>query len=162
MEMEMKMIKNRLVALFVVLAAALMLGGCAATQPKAVTADDLVKNRTAMLTEARAAVPQISIEELKQMIDAKEEFILIDARDPDEWSIGLIDYKNVVTISRGKMEFVAPARYAVNDRIIVYCKTGARSSFTSKALYDLGYTNVTNVTTGMDAWMGAGYPVKDK
>jgi len=158
----MAMVTKRFAVMFVVLIAALMLGGCAVTQPKAVTADDLVKNRTAMLTAARAAVPQISIEDLKKMIDAKEEFILIDARDPDEWSIGLVDYKNVVTISRGKMEFVAPARFAVNDRIIVFCKTGARSSFTSKALHDLGYTNVTNVTTGMDAWLAAGYPVKDK
>lgn len=152
---------KRLALIFVVLVAALLLGGCAVTLPKAVTADDLVKNRTAMLTEARVAVPQISIEDLKKMIDAKEEFILIDARDPDEWGIGLVDYKNVVTISRGKMEFVAPARYAVNDRIIVFCKTGARSALTAKSLYDLGYTNVTNVTTGMDAWLAAEYPVKD-
>lgn len=153
---------NRYVVSCVVLLVALLLGGCATTQPKAVTTEDLIKNRTAMLTEARAAAPQITIEQLKKMIDAKEEFILLDARDPDEWGVGVIDYKNVATVSRGKMEFVAPARYKVNDRIIVYCKTGARSALTAKTLLDLGYTNVTNVSTGMDAWLAAGFPVKNK
>jgi len=38
-----------------------------------------------LLTEARKAVPEITSEDLKKKIDAREEFLLIDVRDPDEW-----------------------------------------------------------------------------
>ncbi|MFO7766635.1 MAG: rhodanese-like domain-containing protein [Pelovirga sp.] len=152
---------NRIVVLCAMLVAALMLGGCAATQPKAMSKDDLLQNRSAMIADARAAVPQITIEQLKQKIDAEEDFFLIDVRDPNEWPIGLVDYENVVTASRGKIEFIAPNRFAVDDPLVVICKTGGRSSLAAKTLHDLGYVNVTNVSTGMDDWMAAGYPLKD-
>ncbi|UCZ56679.1 hypothetical protein LGV61_13265 [Desulfurispirillum indicum] len=158
----MNFLKSKLIPFAALLFLAFVTVGCghAVKAPVANSPEDLVANRTAMLAEARAAVPQITIEDLKKMIEAGEEFTLVDARDPDEWGVGLVDYKKVVTISRGKMEFVAPNRFAVNERLIVICKTGARSALTAKALHDLGYKNVTNVTTGMDAWMAAGYPVK--
>ena len=153
--------EKSLVALLVVVVSALMLGGCAATQPTAQNKDDLLNNRAIMIADARSAVPQISIVQLKQMIDENEDFILIDVRDPNDWESGVVDYRNVATISRGMLEFLAPEHFAVNDPLFVMCKTGLRAALAAKALQDMGYSNVTGVAQGVDHWQEAGYPLKD-
>lgn len=40
--------------------------------------------------------------------------------------------------------------------ILVYCETGAMSAVAAAALADLGYTNVTELTGGMQAWQASG------
>ncbi|MBB5020810.1 rhodanese-like domain-containing protein [Desulfurispira natronophila] len=120
---------------------------------------ELIENRNKMLQEARASVPQISVQDLYKMIEEGQEFVLIDVRDPDEIPNGIVEYENSYQISRGKVEFAAPSRFAKDDPIIVMCLTGGRSSFASQALHDMGYTNVKNVQGGITRWLRAGYPI---
>ena len=44
--------------------------------------------------------------------------------------------------------------------VIVCCASGMRSSRACGELKKLGFTNVHNLAGGIDAWIGAGYPVK--
>ncbi|ADU67317.1 Rhodanese domain protein [Desulfurispirillum indicum S5] len=161
----MHFLKNRIMPFTALLLFAFITIGCghAAKAPITVaasSADDLIANRIALLTEARKVTPEISVEELNKMIEAGENITVIDVRDPNEWEVGVIDFAGTKTISRGLLEFRAPAQVDVNERIYVICKSGARGIFASKALIDLGYPSVTNVVGGMDAWMAEGYPVK--
>lgn len=47
----------------------------------------------------------------------------------------------------------------INDPIIVYCKSGSRSTVASQILIDHGFTKVYNVIGGITAWMQADYPI---
>jgi rhodanese-related sulfurtransferase len=42
--------------------------------------------------------------------------------------------------------------------ILVYCRSGFRSSLASQDLVELGYTDVRNMLGGFSTWAGRGYP----
>ena len=42
--------------------------------------------------------------------------------------------------------------------ILVYCRSGLRSSLASQDLVNLGYTEVRNMLGGFSTWAGRGYP----
>lgn len=44
--------------------------------------------------------------------------------------------------------------------LLISCKTGGRSMKASQILVDAGYTDVTNVQGGYDAWSSAGLPIE--
>lgn len=43
--------------------------------------------------------------------------------------------------------------------VVVYCKSGMRGGMAQGALRKLGYTNVSNIVGGFDAWQKAGLPI---
>lgn len=45
------------------------------------------------------------------------------------------------------------------EQVVVICRTGNRSGQAQDILQDAGYTMVSNVDGGMNAWADAGYPV---
>ncbi|MDX9850862.1 MAG: rhodanese-like domain-containing protein [Anaerolineaceae bacterium] len=45
--------------------------------------------------------------------------------------------------------------------IVVYCKSGTRSTFAWTMLNLLGYTNVRNMSAGMDGWLGAQFGAEE-
>lgn len=101
-------------------------------------------------TEAEITVPFISVDEVKAKIDAEQDFILLDVRDPHEWEISDIDEathhipKNKVLERLGELD---TAR-----EIVVYCKTGQRSADITKLLRDHGYSRARNMAGGINAW----------
>lgn len=48
----------------------------------------------------------------------------------------------------------------LDEEIVVYCKSGTRSTFAWTILNMLGYTNVRNMSSGMDGWVKAELPVE--
>jgi len=111
-----------------------------------------------VIQEAKAAVNEVSVAEVKKMIDDKEEIILLDVRDKEEYVIEHIP--GAINISRGILEL--KAHLVVPDKtkkIIVYCGVDLRSPLATKTLNDLGYRKAVNMTGGLRAWKEAGYPV---
>jgi rhodanese-related sulfurtransferase len=102
--------------------------------------------------------PQAAFDE-----QAAGEATLLDVREPVEWEehIG-----GAVQVPRGLLEFAAdpasprhkpeldPAR-----RVIVFCRSGARSALAGATLKALGYVDVANLDGGFAAWKAAGLPV---
>lgn len=89
----------------------------------------------------RPKVEKLSAQELKQMLDNKEKFILIDVRTPQEFAAGHIPKaKNVpLQMMEGKIKSVAPK---MDDPIVLYCHSGSRSNTAARFMLSLGYTNV--------------------
>jgi len=90
----------------------------------------------------------ITVTELKQKMDKKEKFTLLDVREIHE-----VTYASVnphVHIPMGTI----PARYNELDKermVIVICHTGRRSVQVCYYLEQVGF-DVANLTGGIDAW----------
>jgi len=92
---------------------------------------------------------QITVDALKEKIDAGQELVLLDVREPMEWEIARLDGAVLMPVAQ------VPAR--VNelntaDEIVVYCKTGVRSGRITNFLRDLGFRKVKNLVGGIDDW----------
>lgn len=112
----------------------------------------LTAETIALLKEAKAQTRSISEKEmLTKMQEGK--IILIDVRDPDEWSKGTIDYDRQVKISRGFLEIKYPKlilqKYTKTDTFVVYCALEPRSVFAAKTLQQLGFKNVFYLEGGL-------------
>jgi rhodanese-related sulfurtransferase len=112
-----------------------------------------------LVDKARASVKNVTIQDVKKVIDGKENVVILDVRDPNEYAAAHIP--GAVNVSRGLLEFsiwsVVPDK---NAKIYVYCKSGARAALATKQLNEFGYKNAATVDTGGTAWLKAGYPVQ--
>ena len=119
----------------------------------------MAKTYRELLTAARKQVPEITSEDLKKKLDAREEFLLIDVRDPDEWRAeGLIP--TAIPISRGFLEFKIPQTVPNPETpLVLYCLSGLRSLLAATALKELGYENVTSLAGGLQRWKTLDYPL---
>ncbi|MGD2199995.1 MAG: rhodanese-like domain-containing protein, partial [Candidatus Bathyarchaeota archaeon] len=98
----------------------------------------------------------ITVVDLKEKIDAGEDWLVLDVRSRDEYIGGHID--GSLNLYVGILE--SCVEKVPEDRpIAVVCKSGTRSSFASSILLRAGRENLHNVLGGMDAWKTAGYPV---
>ena len=49
-----------------------------------------------------------------------------------------------------------------NAKIVLYCRSGRMSTIAAEALVKLGYSNIWNLSGGMDGWEQAGYSIEGK
>ena len=102
-----------------------------------------------------SSLSSITVKELHEKITAGDTFQLIDVREPDEHAVASITNSTLIPLAS------IPSRLAEIDKhqpVIVHCKAGGRSARAAQYLLDNGYTDVTNVTGGMDAWLESGLP----
>ena len=91
---------------------------------------------------------EITVAELKSMMDEKKDFQLIDVREPHEFEIAQMGGE---LIPMGDvMDNVD--RIAKDKPVIVHCRSGARSGAIVNALEVNGFTNVFNLKGGILAW----------
>ena len=99
--------------------------------------------------EPMAAVPEITPTELKQMIDERRDFRLVDVREPHEFDICRIP--GSVLIPLGDV----PARMNELDsaqEIVVHCRSGMRSARAVELLQKAGFRRIHNLKGGILAW----------
>jgi sulfur-carrier protein adenylyltransferase/sulfurtransferase len=99
-------------------------------------------------TKVKNGVPQITPVELKQRIDAGEDVLILDVREPFEYQIANIGGKLIPQND-------VPQRLAEIDRereIVVQCKSGGRSQRIAEFLVQSGYPRVANLAGGILAW----------
>jgi len=93
-------------------------------------------------------IPQMTVKELKQRLDAGEDVQLIDVREPYEFQIAQIGGKLIPQND-------VPQRLAEIDRdreVVVHCRSGARSQRIAEFLKQNGYARVANLAGGILAW----------
>jgi rhodanese-related sulfurtransferase len=116
------------------------------------------KSPEQMVKEAKAAIKEVSIDDVKKMIDTKENVIILDVRDKNELEDGRIP--GAMNISRGMLEFKAGTMLMdKNAKIVVYCGLDLRAPLATRTLNELGYHNAVNMAGGLKAWKAAGYPL---
>ena len=97
---------------------------------------------------AGVAVPEIQVEELKRRLDAGDDLLVVDVREPHEYQIcnlgGLL-------LPLGDL----PRRVHELDssrEIVVHCRSGPRSAKAVAFLRQVGFRKVRNLAGGIAAW----------
>ena len=103
-------------------------------------------------------VPQVSVEELRRMLDEQPDLQVLDVRRPAEYASGHAPRAASAPLGpRLKDEAV---RFDPSRPLAVICAGGYRSSAATSILRPLGFRQLFNVTGGTGAWIAAGYPVE--
>ncbi len=93
----------------------------------------------------------ISPAELQSMLAAKETFLLVDVREPEE--VAVIGIPQAINIPLAQLSDSLELQNLEKDtKIVVMCRSGARSAQAQKILGAMGFTRVLNVTGGILAW----------
>jgi adenylyltransferase/sulfurtransferase len=90
--------------------------------------------------------------ELKQKIDAGEDFALIDVREVNEFEIARIP--GSILIPKDQILSGAALSQLPQDKpIILHCKSGARSAEALASLHKAGFASATHVGDGILGWI---------
>jgi molybdopterin/thiamine biosynthesis adenylyltransferase/rhodanese-related sulfurtransferase len=93
-------------------------------------------------------VPEITVEELKQRLDAKEDLFILDVREPHEYKICNINGHLVPLNDLPKrVSELDPAK-----EMVVHCRSGGRSAKAVEFLRKAGFTKAKNLKGGILAW----------
>ncbi len=96
-----------------------------------------------------ARVPQVTVEQLKEMQDRGERPVLLDVREPHEYA--LADLPGSLKVPLGAL----PGKFEQVPRdkeLVVYCRSGARSGNAVQFLRQMGYEKAVNLAGGINAW----------
>lgn len=94
------------------------------------------------------ALPEITVEQLAELRSSGTPHTLIDVREPHEYDLCNL---GGILIPLGQI----PTRYSEvprEGRVVVHCRSGARSGKAVEYLQSLGYTNLENLAGGILAW----------
>ena len=98
---------------------------------------------------AAPAVRSVTAEELRERIAREPDLVLVDVREPAEFSAGHLEGALLLPVG----EIGARAVELPRDRpIVVYCKAGVRGARALQALKAAGFKDVANLEGGLMAW----------
>ena len=113
----------------------------------------------ALVKEAKSRIQEMTLEQFTALKGADDKFTLIDVREDSEWQAGRVP--GAIHISRGVLEFQIEAKVPQKDsKVVLYCRSGARSALAADSLQKLGYTKVYSLAGGFSAYQKAGLPTE--
>lgn len=87
--------------------------------------------------------------EISARLTTGDDLLLIDVREPSEVQVAAIDGAESYPMSRAGEWIDSLPR---DRELVIVCHHGARSAQVAYALAQRGYSNVTNLTGGIDRW----------
>jgi rhodanese-related sulfurtransferase len=98
----------------------------------------------------------IDAQTLKQWLD-QQTVILVDVREAEEYATGHIPGATLMPLSTFDPRQIPQSQ---NQKIVLYCRSGQRSTMASQKLLKAGFSEVAHLGGGIGAWRKAGYPVQ--
>jgi len=93
---------------------------------------------------------EITPEEVKGKLDAKEEFTILDVREPWEFQAARIDSARLIPM--GDIPARAHQEFDPEEHIVVICHHGVRSMNVTAWLRQQGFEKAQSMRGGIDAW----------
>jgi adenylyltransferase/sulfurtransferase len=101
--------------------------------------------------ESEPPVAQIRAVDLADARSRGEELLLLDVREPDEFAKASIPGSLLIPL--GELEQRVGELSEWRDRrVVVHCRTGARSARACEQLRELGFSKLENLDGGIEAW----------
>ncbi len=129
----------------------------------------MAKTFMQMAEEAMAEVEGVASQEAQQRLDQDPGALVVDVRDAEDISSTGLAARGL-NVSLGMLPVKAdqelPEEWRdsrLQDRsrqIIVTCQTGENATRGGKLLNEMGFTNVSYMEGGMEAWKAAGLPTE--
>ncbi len=94
---------------------------------------------------------EISVTDVKALLDAGEKVTLLDCRQPEERAIVQLPDSEFIPMNElpERAAELEPYREA---SMIVYCHHGQRSEMVTRWLREQGFSQAQNMAGGIDAW----------
>lgn len=116
------------------------------------------KSYQQLVSEALESIPQVDSAQLQLRLEAGEQLVVIDVREPEEFARGKIP--GAYTIPRGVLEGQVDGRLPRESTVVLYCAAGGRSALAAKSLAEMGFSKVENLQGGFASWVESGMPVE--
>ena len=112
-----------------------------------------------IVDDAKTRIREVTVADVKAMLDRGERFHLVDVREESEWARGHLPH--ATHLGKGIIERDIEGAIADHGAaIVLYCGGGFRSALAADNLQKMGYTNVASMDGGWRAWTGASYPTE--
>lgn len=132
-----------------------------------------MKTSQQLVAEAKAAIQEVSIQDLALALKQDSETVLVDVREPAEFAqhhiSGAVNYPRGVlemnihnhpkVAANGCEPAMALEQLSAQPMYLI-CRSGARSALAAESLQRMGFSSVYSVAGGMQAWLDAGLPAK--
>jgi rhodanese-related sulfurtransferase len=93
----------------------------------------------------------IDVRSVKDMLDAGEDFLLLDCREQNEYALVQIDGSQLIPLSEIPNRLAELEAYR-SKRIVAHCHHGGRSLQVTEWLRNQGFDKVQNMMGGIDSW----------
>ena len=95
---------------------------------------------------------QLSPKELADRLQAGEQWLLLDVRQPEEWEICNLSHRGKALLAPLNMLPAYQQQIPADTPVAVYCHHGIRSQYAIQYLQQQGFTQLYNLSGGIDAW----------
>jgi len=111
-----------------------------------------------IVDDAKKRIRELSVDEVKEKLDKREKFLLIDVREESEWAKDHLP--GAIHVGKGIIERDIEERVPdVNTPLVLYCGGGFRSALAADNLQEMGYKNVLSMDGGVRGWREKGFPL---
>ncbi|MFQ3593913.1 MAG: rhodanese-like domain-containing protein [Gemmataceae bacterium] len=99
------------------------------------------------------SVPEITVHQLAEMLRQQPRPFLLDVRQPVEHQHARLEGSHLVPLNTLMSQLAdLRERIAEGRPIVVYCHHGMRSLIGAQALIQAGFSNVSSLAGGIEAW----------
>lgn len=96
-------------------------------------------------------VPEITVQELNQLLDENKRPFILDVREESEYSIANLG-GHLIPLGELVDHMEELEKYCDDDLIVVHCRSGGRSAQAVRFLLAAGFRNAKNLRGGTLAW----------
>lgn len=134
--------------------------GCAQSPPESVPEVRDPAFQKKLLSLLNFSTPVMGVKELKSAMDRNEKYLILDAREWEEYSVSHLPGAKFAGYKNFNPE--QWKNLAKNQPVVVYCSVGYRSEKISGKLKKLGFTRVFNLYGSIFEWANEGFPLVDE
>ena len=127
-----------------------------------------MKSYDDLVADVLTRVKEIQPWDLRKLLDAGRELILLDVREPAEYS--MLRIPGSINAPRGVLEQSCEWDYdetvpelaaGRSKEIVVVCRSGKRSVLAADIMQQMGYSQVVSLRTGVRGWNDFEQPLVD-